>query len=163
MGSSVYGGVDLGTVSAAATPNFLVGTSFDMAGASIAFEIENEVATGQMIDNWDLGVAYSMGDVSLAAALDSSNAWGVSMDASIAGMALGLEASYVDEAHTKSGLNIDGTLGTSLNALGVEIGFDESLNYTVGLSYSLGIDGMELTAGYSSEDEGGAVGAKLTF
>lgn len=162
MGASIYGGVDLGTVSGAALPNFLVGTSVNLNGLSVGLEVEGEVGTGQNVDNWDLGMAYTMGDVELGAAYDSANDWGLSMGAALAGMDLSLAASYASAAHTKSGLSIDGTVSTSLNGIGLTVGFDESMNYSIGLSYAMDL-GIALSAGYSSEDEGGSVGASLSF
>ena len=125
-------------------------------------EVEGEVGTGQNIDNWDLGMSYALGDVALGAAYDSANDWGLSMGAAVAGLDLSLAASYANAAHTKSGLSIDGTVSTSLNGIGITVGFDESMNYSIGMSYAMDL-GIALSAGYSSEDEGGSLGASLSF
>jgi len=162
MGASVYAGVDLGSVTGSALPNFLVGTSVDLNGISVGLEVEGEVGTGQNIDNWDLGMSYALGDVALGAAYDSANDWGLSMGAAVAGLDLSLAASYANAAHTKSGLSIDGTVSTSLNGIGITVGFDESMNYSIGMSYAMDL-GIALSAGYSSEDEGGSLGASLSF
>jgi hypothetical protein len=50
---------------------------------------------------------------------------------------------------------------TSLNGFGLSIGFDQGLQPSVGVSYSLGALG--LSAGYSAADNGGKLGATLSF
>ncbi|MGB1157339.1 MAG: hypothetical protein ACPG42_11030, partial [Alphaproteobacteria bacterium] len=47
------------------------------------------------------------------------------------------------------------------NGFGLSIGFDQGLQPSVGVSYSLGALG--LSAGYSAADNGGKLGATLSF
>jgi len=163
MGVDVYGAVSLGTITDNSRPNWMLGTSGNFGGASFTFEMEDEADTEKMVDNWDLGLAYSLGDISLAAALDSEKDWGVSADMSIAGLAVGLTSYYHVAEHEKSGLIIEGSVGTSVNGVGVDVSFDQDLDYGISLSYDMGFGGMALTAGYSSADEGGSIGATLNF
>ncbi|HCH99934.1 MAG TPA: hypothetical protein DFJ59_03990, partial [Alphaproteobacteria bacterium] len=66
-------------------------------------------------------------------------------------------------ASKKSGLSIDTTFATNLNGIGLSIGLDEDLAWTIGASYSLGSGGLNMYANYSSGKGGGKMGAKMSF
>ena len=66
-----------------------------------------------------------------------------------------------DEDHAKNGLFYSLAASTSLNGFGLAIGFDQDLQPAVGIDYDLG--GLSLYAGYDAADEGGSVGATLSF
>ena len=50
---------------------------------------------------------------------------------------------------------------TSLNGVGISLGLDQDMKTSFEVSYGLG--GLNLYAGYDVADEGGAVGATLSF
>ena len=50
---------------------------------------------------------------------------------------------------------------TSLNGFGISLGLDQDLKTSFAVSYGLG--SLNLYAGYDVADEGGAVGATLSF
>ena len=64
-------------------------------------------------------------------------------------------------AHEKSGITYSVTASTALNGFGLAIGFDEDLEPTIGVDYDLG--GLNLYAGYDADEEGGSIGATLSF
>jgi hypothetical protein len=107
-------------------------------------------------------VAYDMGDLSLGFATDSSSDWGLSASMAIAGF--GVSTTFGSSGasdHTKSGITYSVGASTALNGFKLALGFDQDLEPTVGVSYDLG--GLVLSAGYDAGDEGGALGAKLSF
>ena len=63
--------------------------------------------------------------------------------------------------HEKSGITYSVSASTSLNGFGLSIGFDEDLEPSIGVDYDLG--GLTLYAGYDADDEGGSIGATLSF
>ena len=76
----------------------------------------------------------------------------------------GVDAVFSSEGtgdHEKSGIMYSVGASTSLNGFGLSIGFDQGLQPSVGVSYSLGALG--LSAGYSAADNGGKIGATLSF
>ena len=114
------------------------------------------------VSAWDLGLAYDMGDLSLGFATDSSSDWGLSASMAIAGFGVSTTfGSSGASAHTKSGITYSVGASTALNGFKLALGFDQDLEPTVGVSYYLG--GLVLSAGYDAGDEGGALGAKLSF
>ena len=63
----------------------------------------------------------------------------------------------------KAGLNIDTTLSTSLNGVGISVGLDEDLAWSIGASYSMGSSGLNIYVNYSQADNGGKIGATMSF
>ena len=63
----------------------------------------------------------------------------------------------------KSGLSIDTSFSTSLNGIGISVSLDEDLAMTLGASYSMGNSGLTMYVNYSQADEGGKIGATMSF
>ena len=169
LGVAGYAAVDVGSIALGSRPNYMLGTSVDLMGLTVAVEMEDERPgeddTGNTyIDNWDMGTSYAIGDMTLNAALDSDGDWAVKASAAVAGFSATSVIENVGAgANAKSGLSIDTTLATNFNGIGVSIGLDENLAYTLSGSYSLGNSGLALSASYSSAKSGGKVSAKLSF
>ena len=134
----------------------------DMGGLSAAVDVM--LNSGDVLDiaSWDLGLDYAMGDMARAFAYDSGNDWGMSASMGVAGFAVDATI-YNDNAddHEKSGLFYSVGASTSLNGFGLSLGVDQDMQPTVGLSKSMG--GLSVYAGYDAADEGGKVGATLSF
>lgn len=170
MGMSGYAAVDVTTLNTAGRPNYLLGTTVDLMGLSVAVEFEDDNANSDdatnvmFIDAWDASTSYAIGDLAIDAALDSDGDWGLKASATVAGFAAtSVIENVAANANEKAGLSIDTTLATSFNGIGVSIGLDENLDYTLSGSYSIGNSGLSISVGYDSEEEGGAVAAKLAF
>jgi hypothetical protein len=164
MGMSGYGAVDVTTLMTGARPNYMAGTTLDLMGLAVAVEIEDETGDTTWIDNWDASTSYAIGDLAINAAFDSAGDWGLTASAAVAGFsATSVIENVATGANEKAGLSIDTTLATSFNGIGVSIGIDENLDYTLSGSYTIGNSGLAITVGYDSGEEGGAVAAKLTF
>ena len=163
MGFDMYGAVSLGSITDNSRPNWMLGTSGTFGGLSVMVEVEDETTTTAIVDNWDIGLSYAMGDVELNAAIDDDRDWGVSAEMGISGVDVVLSSHYNTGDHEKSGIIISGSVGTTINGLGLSVSFDQDLDYGLSLSYALGIDGLALSAGYASADEGGSIGATLSF
>ncbi len=167
LGGSPFLAVDLAPASATAASNLttleiLTGGTIDMGGLSAAVDVMLSSDDVLDIKSWDLGLDYAMGDMALAFAYDSSNAWGMSASMDVAGF--GVDATLYNKAagaHEKSGLFYSVGASTSLNGFGLSLGVDQDLQPTVGLSKSMG--GLSVYAGYDAADEGGKVGATLSF
>ncbi len=54
-------------------------------------------------------------------------------------------------------------LSTSLNGVGISVGLDESLAWSIGASYSMGSSGLNMYVNYSQADNGGKIGATMSF
>ena len=167
MGMSGYGAVDVGSIKMGSRPNYMLGTSVDLMGLTVAVEMEDEtVSSGdnKYIDKWDMGTSYAIGDLSMNFVLDSASDWAVSASASVAGFtASSVIENVAKNASKKAGLSIDTTLSTDFNGISVSIGLDEDMDYTLSGSYALGSSGLAITASYDSEDNGGKVAAKMSF
>ena len=169
LGVAGYAAVDVGSIALGSRPNYMLGTSVDLMGLTLAVEMEDERPGDDdegntYIDNWDMGTSYAIGDMTLNAALDSDGDWAVKASAAVAGFsATSVIENVGTGANAKSGLSIDTTLATNFNGIGVSIGLDENLAYTLSGSYSLGNSGLALSASYSSAKSGGKVSAKLSF
>jgi len=167
MGLSGSGAVDLGTVNLAQRPNYAFGTSVDLLGLTIAVEMEDEVSAASSntyIDKWDAATSYDLNGMSVAIATDSNRDWGMSAGYELLGFSMTSVVSNVSKnASKKSGLSIDTTFATNLNGIGLSIGLDEDLAWTIGASYSLGSGGLNMYANYSSGKGGGKMGAKMSF
>ena len=166
MGMSGYGAVDVGSITMGQRPNYMLGTSVDLIGLTVAVEMEDEYASSdnEYIDNWDMGTSYAIGDLAMDFVLDSVGDWAVSASASVAGFtASSVIENVAKNASKKAGLSIDTTLSTDFNGISVSIGLDEGMDYTLSGSYALGNSGLAITASYDSGDNGGKVAAKMSF
>ena len=141
----------------------ITGGTFDLGGLSAAFDVRLDNPTDVLgISSWDLGATYAMGDLALGFATDSSNGWGLSAAMDIAGF--GVSAVFGSSSagdHQKSDITYSVSATTALNGYNLAIGFDQELQPTVGVEYDLG--GLNLYANYDATDEGGSVGATLSF
>ena len=176
MGMSGYGAVDVGSITMGQRPNYMLGTSVDLMGLTVAVEMEDASVgdatngTGKddtnntYLDNWDMGTSYAIGDLAMDFVLDSAGDWAVSASASVAGFtASSVIENVAKNASKKAGLSIDTTLSTDFNGISVSIGLDEDMDYTIAGSYAMGNSGLAITASYDSEDNGGKVAAKMSF
>jgi hypothetical protein len=163
MGANPYLAMDLAAGNTLSDIEVITGGTMDLGGVSAAFDMAlNNGDDLLSITNWDLGLSYAMGDMSLAAAIDSSNDWGLSASMAVAGF--GVNAVFGSSSaghHEKSGITYSVSATTSLNGFGLAIGFDQDMQPAVGIDYDLG--GLSLYAGYDAADEGGSVGATLSF
>ena len=173
FGFSGTGAVALDTVNLNRRPNYAFGTSTNLLGLTVAVEIEDEALTAaekangddnNWIDLWDAGTSYDLNGMSVAIATDSTSAWAMSLGYEL----LGFSASSTIEnipggTSDKSGLNIDTTLSTSLNGVGISVGLDEDLAWSIGAAYSIGGSGLDIYVNYSQADEGGKIGATMSF
>ena len=166
MGMSGYGAVDVGSITMGQRPNYMLGTSVDLMGLTVAVEMEDEYASSdnEYIDNWDMGTSYAIGDLAMDFVLDSAGDWAVSASASVAGFTASSVIENISKgASKKAGLSIDTTLATDFNGISVSIGLDEEMDYTIGGSYALGNSGLAITTSYASGDNGGKIAATMSF
>ena len=82
---------------------------------------------------------------------------------SIAGLGVGVTTYYHTADHEKSGLIVEGSASVDLNGVGLSFTLDQDRDFGLGASYAVGLGGLSLSAGYSSADNGGKIGAKLSF
>ncbi len=168
LGANPFIAVDLAPTTNPAVPSslenleILTGGTIDMGGLSAAVDVA--LTSDDVVDivGWDLGLDYAMGDMALSFAYDSDNDWGMSASMGVAGFAVDATI-YNNDAgpHEKSGLFYSVGASTSLNGFGLSLGVDQDMQPTVGLSKSMG--GLSVYAGYDAADEGGKVGATLSF
>ena len=167
LGANPFLAVDLAPTTASGASNLsnleiLTGGTIDMGGLSASVDVMLNSSNVVDIASWDLGLDYAMGDMSVAFAYDSQNDWGMSASMGIAGF--GVDATIYNKAtedHEKNGLFYSVGASTSLNGFGLSLGVDQDMQPTVGLSKSMG--GLSIYAGYDAADEGGKVGATLSF
>jgi hypothetical protein len=163
LGANPYLAVDLAKDSSLNSLEVLTGGTIDMGGLSAAVDVKLKNSSEEVgISSWDLGLGYSMGDADVDFVVDSSNAWGMKASMAVAGF--GVNATIynkADEAHKKNGLFYSVSASTDLNGFGLSLGVDQDMKPTVGLSYDVG--SMNIYAGYDAADNGGKVGAKLSF
>ncbi len=163
LGANPYLAMDLAANNTLSALEVITGGTMDLGGVSGGFDMVLGNGSDLLsVTHWDLGMAYDMGDLSLGFATDSSSDWGLSASMAIAGFGVStvFGSSSADD-HSKSGITYSVTASTALNGFGLSIGFDEALEPTVGVTYDLG--GLNLYAGYDADDEGGSIGAKLSF
>ena len=163
LGANPYLAVDLAAADTLGDLEVVTGGTIDLGGLSAAIDVALDNPDDVFgISSWDLGASYAVGDLSLAAATDSSSDWGLSASMAIAGFAVNTTfgSSSADD-HEKAGITYSVSLSTALNGFGLAIGFDQDLQPAVGLDYDLG--GLSLYAGYDAADEGGEIGATLSF
>ena len=166
FGANPYLAMDLAEGSNPGSVELAAGGSFDFGGLSAAVDLGLagglDSLIGTEIGAWDLGLSYQMGDLALAAATDSDNDWGLKASMALAGFAVSTTFTSEGAAdHEKSGIMYSVSASTSLNGFGLSIGFDQGLQPSVGVSYSLGALG--LSAGYDASENGGKLGATLSF
>ena len=167
LGANPFLAVDLAPTTADGASNLtnleiLTGGTIDLGGLSAAVDVSLLSTDVLEIGSWDLGLDYTMGDMAVAFAYDSSNAWGMSASMDVAGF--GVDATIYNkaaDAHEKNGLFYSLAASTSLNGVGLSLGVDQDLQPTLSLSKSMG--GLSLYAGYDAADQGGKVGATLSF
>ena len=162
LGASPFIALDLAPNSAPNSLEILTGGTISMGGMSAAIDVAVTSADVVDIQSWDLGLNYAMGDMAVAVAYDSGNDWGMSASMDVAGF--GVDATvYNNNAsdHEKSGLFYSVSASTSLNGFGLSLGVDQDMQPTVNLSKSMG--GLSIYAGYDAADEGGKIGATLSF
>ena len=163
LGANPYIAMDFGALSTLGSLEVVTGGTIDLGGLSAAIDVALDNPTDVFgVSSWDLGMAYNMGDMSLAAAMDSSSDWGMTASMAVAGF--GVNATFGSSSagdHEKAGITYSVSASTSLNGFGLSIGFDEDLEPSIGVDYDLG--GLTLYAGYDADDEGGSIGATLSF
>jgi len=162
LGANPYVAVDLAPNKGLESLEILTGGTIDMGGISAAVDVAISSADVVDILSWDLGIDYAMGDMGLAFAYDSGNDWGMTASMDVAGFGVGATI-YNNNAddHEKSGLFYSVSASTSLNGFGLSLGVDQDMQPTVNLSKSMG--GLNIYAGYDAADEGGKLGATLSF
>jgi hypothetical protein len=166
LGANPYLAMDLAAGDSLGGLEIITGGTMDLGGLALGFDMALDNDGDPMdvfgVSAWDLGASYAMGDLSLAFATDSSTDWGLSASMAIAGFGVSTTFGSSGAAdHEKSGITYSVTASTALNGFGLSIGFDEDLEPAVGVSYDLG--GLSLYAGYDADDEGGNIGATLSF
>ena len=176
LGTSPYIAVDIRPGRALdANLEIITGGTIDIGGLSASFDVKlgtdgdptDDTAAINPADfldiaGWDLGLSYAMGDMAVAVAYDSGNDWGMSASMDVAGF--GVDATiYNNDAddHKKSGLFYSVAASTSLDGFSLTLGVDQDLQPTINLSKSVG--GLSIYAAYDAADEGGKVGATLSF
>jgi hypothetical protein len=170
LGANPYIAMDLAKGDSLGGLEIITGGTINLGGLSAAVDValDNDKSSTATDDDlfgvstWDLGATYAMGDLSLAFATDSSTDWGLSAAMAIAGFNVSTTfgSSGADD-HVKEGITYSVAASTALNGFGLSLGFDQDLQPTVGVSYDLG--GLVLSAGYDAGEEGGSIGAKLSF
>ena len=163
LGANPYLAVDLAALSTLGSLEVVTGGTIDLGGLSAAIDVALDNPTDVFgVSSWDLGATYAMGDLSLAFATDSSSDWGLSASMAIAGF--GVSTTFGSSSsgdHEKAGITYSVSASTALNGFGLALGFTEALQPTVGVNYDLG--GLNLYAGYDASEEGGSIGATLSF
>ena len=163
FGANPYLAVDLAKGDSLGALEVITGGIIDMGDLYVAVDVALDNPSDVFgVSAWDLGLAYDMGDLSLGFATDSSSDWGLSASMAIAGF--GVSTTFGSSGagdHEKSGITYSVGASTALNGFKLALGFDQDLEPTVGVSYDLG--GLVLSAGYDAGDEGGSLGAKLSF
>jgi hypothetical protein len=164
LGFSGHGAVALDSVNLNNRPNYAFGTSTNLLGLTVAVEMEDEAASGGWIDLWDAGTSYDLNGMSVAIATDSAGDWAMSLGYELLGFAASSTIENVSKGNSaKAGLNIDTSLSTSLNGVGISVGLDESLAWSIGASYTMGNSGLSMYVNYSQADGGGKIGATMSF
>ena len=102
--------------------------------------------------------------MSVGIATDSGGDWAMSLGYELMGFAASSTVENVAAGGSeKAGLSIDTTLSTSLNGVGVSVGLDEHLAWSIGASYAMGNSGLNIYVNYSQADGGGKIGATMSF
>ena len=169
MGMSGSGAVALDTINLSQRPNYAFGTSIDLLGLTFAVEMEDTQTTDgadndTWIDLWDAGTSYDLNGMSVGIATDSAGAWAMSLGYELMGFSMSSVVENIKAKNNeKSGLSIDTSFSTSLNGVGISVGLDEDLAWTLGASYSMGNSGLSMYVNYAQADEAGKIGATMSF
>jgi hypothetical protein len=169
LGFSGHGAVAVDSINLAGRPNYAFGTSTNLLGLTVAVEMEDEAAeagddANTWIDNWDASTSYDLNGMSVGIATDSGGDWAMSLGYELLGFAASSTIQNVAKGgNAKSGLNIDTTLSTSLNGVGISVGLDEHLAWSIGAAYAMGNSGLNIYVNYSQADGGGKIGATMSF
>ena len=163
LGANPYIAVDLNSGDSLGALEVITGGTIDLGGLSASIDVALDNPTDVFgVSAWDLGATYALGDLGLAFATDSSSDWGLRASMAIAGFNVSTTfGSSTASDHTKAGITYSVSASTALNGFGLALGFDQDLQPTVGVNYDLG--GLVLSAGYDAGDQGGSLGATLTF
>ena len=163
LGASPFLAMDLNKGDSLGDIEVITGGTFDLGGLSAAFDVALDNPSDVFgISAWDLGGSYAMGDLALGFATDSSSSWGLSAAMDIAG--LGVSTTFGSSSpgdHKKTGITYSVGVTAALSGYNLAVGFDQDLQPTVGVDYDLG--GLKLYGKYDAGDEGGSVGATLSF
>jgi hypothetical protein len=166
MGLNGHGAVALDTVSLGGRPNYSFGTSIDLLGLTFAVEMEDEQGgdPNTYIDVWDAATSYDFNGMAVGIATDSDNDWAMSLGYELMGFSMSTVVQNVaPNLGKKAGLSIDTSFSTSLNGVGISVSLDEDLAMTLGASYSMGNSGLTMYVNYSQADNGGKIGATMSF
>jgi hypothetical protein len=172
MGMTGTGAVAVDSISLGQRPNYAFGTSIDLLGLTFAVEMEDEQKASDAaaddpntyIDKWDAATSYDLNGMSVGIATDSSKAWAMSLGYELMGFSMSSVVENVAPgASEKSGLSIDTSFSTSLNGINISVGLNEDLAMTLGASYTMGNSGLTMYVNYSQADEGGKIGATMSF
>jgi hypothetical protein len=171
MGLNGHGAVALDTVSLAGRPNYSFGTSIDLLGLTFAVEMEDQLQADQAdttantyIDVWDAATSYDFNGMAVGIATDSDGDWAMSLGYELMGFSMSSIVENVAPGNSKkSGLSIDTSFSTSLNGVGISVALDEDLAMTLGASYTMGNSGLTMYVNYSQADNGGKIGATMSF
>ena len=164
LGFSGHGAVALDSVNLGQRPNYAFGTSTNLLGLTVAVEMEDEQTTTGYIDKWDAGTSYDLNGMSVGIATDSAGAWAMSLGYELMGFSMSSVVENIKANNNeKSGLSIDTSFSTSLNGVGISVGLDEDLAWTLGASYSMGNSGLSMYVNYAQADEAGKIGATMSF
>ena len=163
LGANPYIAVDLNKGDSLGALEVITGGTIDLGGLSASIDVALDNPTDVFgVSAWDLGATYALGDLGLAFATDSSSDWGLRASMAIAGFNVSTTfGSSTAADHTKAGITYSVSASTALNGFGLALGFDQDLQPTVGVNYDLG--GLVLSAGYDAGDQGGSLGATLSF
>ncbi len=167
MGMTGSGAVAVDSISLAQRPNYAFGTSIDLLGLTFAVEMEDEQGDGTTntyIDKWDAATSYDLNGMSVGIATDSAKDWAMSLGYELMGFSMSSVVENVAPGGgEKSGLSIDTSFSTSLNGVAISVSLDENLAMSLGASYSMGNSGLTMYVNYSQADEGGKIGATMSF
>ena len=164
LGFSGHGAVALDSVNLGQRPNYAFGTSTNLLGLTIAVEMEDTQADAGYINLWDAGTSYDLNGMSVAIATDSDGAWAMSLGYELLGFSMSSVVENIATGNSeKAGLSIDTSFSTSLNGVGISVGLDEDLAWTIGASYTMGNSGLSMYVNYAQADEAGKIGATMSF
>ena len=172
LGLKGYGAVDVSTVRLGGRPNYLLGTSFDLFGLTLAVEFEDDVDPDPTtvdpedgyIDHWDASTGLTWNGVGVEVVADSDGDWALGLEYALFGFSADAVIENVAGGQNqKAGLSIDATLGAKLDGLELSLALDENLAWGLSGRYSLGTSGLALYASYDAAESGGSLGSRLTF
>ena len=172
FGLKGYGAVDVSTVKLGGRPNYLLGTSFDLLGLTLAVEFEDDVDPDPTannpedgyIDHWDAGTSLDWNGVAIEVVADSEGDWALGLGYALFGFnAEAVIENVAKGQNQKAGLSIDATLGARLDDLELSLALDEDLAWGLSGQFSLGNSGLSLYVTYDASEGGGSLGSRLIF